>query len=167
MHCAAMMMVLMVLAGAAMAQGAPTTTLPATVTTTTLLPQKSFLDEPAQPTDAPEVPSLATTLTKLVVAMLLILALLAGALMIFRRISQRGGLKLAGGGNRALRVVERISLGPKQGIVLINANGRQLVVGMTEHEMTVLTEFETGQEGEGSFDQTLTATEGRPSAPKT
>lgn len=119
-------------------------------------PVKSFLDEPDPEGAAPNVPSMGKALARLVGAMALILALLVGAAVVFKKVMRRGGIKLPGGGDRPLRVIDRLSIGPKQGVVLLNACGRYLVVGVCEREMSVLMEVTPPEDGaEKPFAATL------------
>jgi flagellar biogenesis protein FliO len=116
-------------------------------------PQKSFLDEgPDATTPAAEEPGLARVLLRLVLALVLIFALLVGGLVIFQRVARRG-LKLPGVGDRPLNVMDRVSLGPKQGVVLLSASGRRLLLGVTEKEIAVLLELDAeGKTGDFAAD---------------
>ena len=138
---------------------------PATTTTTLAAPanatapaQKSFLDEDAEaPGQVPEGPGLAQTLLRLALALAFIFALLVGGLILFQRVARRG-IKLPGAGDRPLHVVDRVSLGPKQGVVLLNACGRRLLIGVSEKEMTVLTELDA-QADAGDFKSAMDASD--------
>jgi flagellar biogenesis protein FliO len=105
-------------------------------------PETSFMDSPegAADTAGSAVPHVGVTLARLVGALVLIGALLLGGLVLFKRFAGRT-LKLARGGTeKPLRIVEKISLGAKTHLCLLNACGRYLVIGVTEKEINVLME---------------------------
>lgn len=159
---------LMLAAGAVSAQtpapAAPTTTL-AVPASSAAPAQKSFLDEDTEaPGQAPEEPGLAKTLLRLTLALAFIFALLVGGLILFQRVARRG-IKLPGSGDRPLHVLDRVSLGPKQGVVLLNACGRRLLIGVSEKELTVLTEIDAQSDGvDGDFGSALQAGGSNPRA---
>jgi flagellar biogenesis protein FliO len=105
-------------------------------------PEMSFMDSPeGAETAGSAVPHVGTTLARLVGALVLIGALLLGGLILFKRFAART-LKFArGGAEKPLRVVEKVSLGAKNHVCLLNACGRYLVIGVTEKEINVLTEI--------------------------
>ncbi len=105
-------------------------------------PETSFMDSPeGADTAGAAVPHVGTTLARLVGALTLIGALLLGGLILFKRFASRT-LKFARGGTeKPLRVVEKVSLGAKTHICLLNACGRYLVIGVTEKEINLLTEL--------------------------
>ena len=111
------------------------------------------LDEPGG--DAPEspVPDMGKTLARLVLATALILGALVGGFVIFKRVGAQR-LKL-GGGRQGLRLVDRLALGPKHAVCLINVAGRYLVVGVAEREMNLLTELDPLIEEQADFNETL------------
>ena len=104
-------------------------------------PEASFMDSPeGADTAGAAVPHVGITLARLVGALALIGALLLGGLILFKRFAGRT-LKFARGGTeKPLRVVEKVSLGAKTHICLLNACGRYLVIGVTEKEINVLME---------------------------
>jgi len=105
-------------------------------------PETSFMDAPegAADTTGSAVPHVGVTLARLVGALVLIGALLLGGLVLFKRLAGRT-LKFARGGTeKPLRIVEKISLGAKTHLCLLNACGRYLVIGVTEKEINVLME---------------------------
>ncbi|MGO8702610.1 MAG: flagellar biosynthetic protein FliO [Candidatus Brocadiia bacterium] len=105
-------------------------------------PEASFMDSPegAADTAGSAVPHVGVTLARLVGALVLIGALLLGGLVLFKRLAGRT-LKFARGGTeKPLRIVEKISLGAKTHLCLLNACGRYLVIGVTEKEINVLME---------------------------
>jgi flagellar biogenesis protein FliO len=121
--------------------GSSAGTTPDSAATRAAAPAASFMDAPegAEATGS-AVPRVGLTLARLVGALVLIGALLLGALILLKRFAGRT-LKLARGGpEKPLRIVERVSLGAKTHICLLNACGRYLVVGVTEKEINVLME---------------------------
>jgi len=106
-------------------------------------PDGSWLD-----TDTPskrdsaldDAPGLGNVLIRLTVAMLVIIGVLVGGLFVVQKISRRKFNLGFGGKDRSLRVVDRLTLGSKTYVCLMQVCGRYLVVGVTEKEMTVLTE---------------------------
>jgi flagellar biogenesis protein FliO len=102
----------------------------------------SFMDSPeSADTAGSAVPRVGVTLARLVGALALIGALLLGSLILFKRFAGRALKLTRGGSEKPLRVVERVSLGAKTHICLLNACGRYLVIGVTEKEINVLTEI--------------------------
>ena len=105
-----------------------------------------------------QVPDMSRVLAKFVLAMVVVVALLVVGLMGYQKLTRRG-FKLGraappGGG---LHIVDKLSLGPKQWVCLLNACGRYLVLGVAEKEISVLMEltFPEETDGEQSFTQTL------------
>ncbi len=94
--------------------------------------------------DMAPVPDVGAMLGRLVLAMLLILALLVGGVILFQKFGRRA-LKL-GGGERTLRMVDRLALAPKKWACLVNVGGRYLLLGVGEKEITLLTEITLWQE---------------------
>jgi flagellar biogenesis protein FliO len=121
-------------------------------------PERSFLDEPdAFSEDAPAAPNMTSTLARMVLAMVLILGLLVGGLFLVQKFSRRRFH--LGAGDRPLRILDKVALGPKSSIVLLKTSGRHLVLGVAEKEISVLMEVELASEGEQSagFADTLEA----------
>lgn len=128
-------------ATAAATAGSTMTTLPNSAVVPTAKTETSFMDSPeGTDTAGSAVPHVGVTLARLVGALVLIGALMLGGLILFKRFAART-LKFARGGTeKPLRVVEKVSLGAKSHICLLNACGRYLVIGVTEKEINVLTE---------------------------
>jgi flagellar protein FliO/FliZ len=66
----------------------------------------------------------------------LVLGLLGLALWGLRRLQNRGGF--AGPAKRQLQVIESLSLGPRQKIVLVRVGTRELVLGVTPTAISAL-----------------------------
>ena len=105
-----------------------------------------------------QVPDMSRVLVRFVLAMVAVVALLAAGLVGYQKLTRRG-FKLGraappGGG---LHIVDKLALGPKQWVCLLNTCGRYLVLGVAEKEISVLMELTFPEEtaGEQSFAQTL------------
>jgi len=118
----------------------------------TVDPEERPLFDPSDPIGGPggQVPDMSKMLIRLVLAMGIILALLAAGLMAFQRLARRG-LKL-GRNDRPLRIVDKLSLGPKKMVCLLNTCGRYVVLGVAEREITVLLELTLPDDAEGEQD---------------
>jgi flagellar biogenesis protein FliO len=114
--------------------------------------QKSYLDESEEvESDSPSepyVPKFGEAMGRLIGVMVLLFALLVGGLVLFQKFSRRG-LTL-GGESRPLRVMDRVSLGPRSSVCLVQTCGKALVLGVSEKEITVLMDMDlapqSGQE---------------------
>jgi flagellar protein FliO/FliZ len=73
---------------------------------------------------------------RLIGSFLLVLGLLALVLWGLRRVQSRGGF--AGVAKRQMQVVESLSLGPRQKIVLVRVGTRELVLGVTPTSISAL-----------------------------
>jgi len=105
---------------------------------------EDLLAEEASEEEAPALPDMGKTLLRMVLFMLLLLGLLVAGAVVFQRWA-RGRITL-GGPKRPLRVVDRLTLGPKTGICLVNVCGRHLVLGIAEKEIGVLLEVPAPEE---------------------
>lgn len=102
--------------------------------------QKSYLDE-EEGTDISDVPKMPRAISRVVVVMIFLFALLLGGLVIFQKISRKG-LNFGGDSKRPLRVVDRVSVGPKSSVCLVQTCGKALVLGVSEKEITVLMDMD-------------------------
>lgn len=73
---------------------------------------------------------------RLIGSFALVLGLLALVLWGLRRLQNRGGF--AGASKRQLQVIESLSLGPRQKVVLLRVGSRELVLGVTPTSITAL-----------------------------
>jgi flagellar protein FliO/FliZ len=87
----------------------------------------AFAEEPAS-----AAPSLSAELVSLILPLLLVVATLLGAFFLMRR---RFGLGTHDG---PLRVSQVIAVGPRERIVLLDLDDRQLLVGVTSANITRL-----------------------------
>ncbi len=68
-------------------------------------------------------------------SLLLVLGLLGGLLWGLKRM--QAGVSLSGG-VRQLQVIEAVSVGPRQKIVLVRVGGREVLVGVSPTQLTAL-----------------------------
>jgi flagellar protein FliO/FliZ len=68
-------------------------------------------------------------------SLLLVLGLLGGLLWGLKRM--QAGVNLSGG-VRQLQVIEAVSVGPRQKIVLVRVGGREVLVGVSPTQLTAL-----------------------------
>ena len=94
------------------------------------------------------MPDMRAALTKMIVVVLVLCGLLVGGLMAFKRFGRRG-MRLSGTA-RPLRIVDKLAVGPKQWICLLNACGQYLLVGVAEKEISVLMEMTLPEDEEGN-----------------
>jgi flagellar protein FliO/FliZ len=76
-------------------------------------------------------------------ALALICFLLALLWLLTRFLVKRGGAPGLLASGRGLYVESRLSLGPKKWIILLRCLDRRLLIGVTDHAVTVLTEVES------------------------
>src|SRR5687767_2059432 len=77
-------------------------------------------------------------LARLVVSLGIVLALMAGAAALLRRTGAGGGVSRRRG--LPIEVVARHAVGRRSSVALVRAGGRGLVLGITDHTITVLAE---------------------------
>lgn len=73
----------------------------------------------------------------------IVLALLGGLLFMLKKM-QNGNL--LGMGQRRIRVLESLSTGPRQKIILLRVNNQEILVGVTVQNMNTLATFEISEE---------------------
>lgn len=92
--------------------------------------------------DAQEPETLPTASTgkflQMLVALLIVLALVVGLAYLLRRVSSR--LQQTGGG--IVKVIAQLPLGPTQFITIVDIAGEVLVLGVTQHSVTALSEIQ-------------------------
>ena len=102
----------------------------------------------AQTAAAPADPVGATQLLQLVGGLAAVL-LMIGALYFLRPVLQRLG---AGRGtSRMLAVLDAIHIGPRDRIVLVEVNGRRVLLGVSPGAIRPLLELDGNQRAEGAF----------------
>jgi flagellar biogenesis protein FliO len=97
-------------------------------------------EQGGQPLPNAEGPNLWSVMANLIVAMVVIVGIVVAGMVVMQKL---GGRKVGfGGKDKPLRVVDRQMLGPKKAVVLLNACGRYLVLGVADKEIAVITEVD-------------------------
>lgn len=92
------------------------------------------------------------------------LAVLWGVLWFVRR---RGGGGVFGGGANGLRIESRVALGPKKWILTATFRDRCLIIGVTDHQISLIADYpanaevaaEPGAQGQSNAGKTLSSVE--------
>ncbi len=84
----------------------------------------------------------------------LVLALLGGVLYLLKKM-QSGSLP--GLPKRRMRVIEQMSVAPRQKIVLVRVRDQELLIGITQQQINTLASFPASPEESASEDDTPTA----------
>lgn len=100
-----------------------------------------------------------SSLGRLGITLVLVLGLIWGTMWVARRLLKG---RIAGRGESELRVVERLFLAPKKSIEVVSIGGRTLVLGVTENQISMLTEL-----APGDMPAKAGAAQGRPVMPRT
>jgi flagellar protein FliO/FliZ len=102
-------------------------------------------------------------LSKMLLALAVVLGLLGGLYWLARRFMP----SQAGGPSGGMRVLGRLPLGPRKGLVLVEVAGRVLVLGMSEQGLNLLTTLDDPQQitgpagaGRGAFGRVLKKAQG-------
>jgi flagellar protein FliO/FliZ len=109
-------------------------------TTSTGADDLAFLSDNTGKTANSDMPDMGAAAMRMVITMLVLCGLLVGGMVLFNRYARRR-LKL-GGGERPLRVLDRVQLGPKKSVCILNACGRRLLLGVGERDVTLLLELD-------------------------
>ena len=88
---------------------------------------------------AVEMPAAAGLLARLALSLIVVLAIIWGAMCLLRRISGRGAPGL---GKSHVRVLERAHIAPKKAVYIIQVGSRALAVGVSEAGMSTLAELD-------------------------
>ena len=99
---------------------------------------------------------LAGTAVHMALALLLVLAVIFAAYWLLRRYGGKWGIGPAGRGGM-LRLLAHLSLGPRKSIVVVRFMHKNLVLGVTEHNITLLTE-ETADDDDTTAPNSFAAT---------
>jgi len=102
-----------------------------------LTPFQQRLAEAATPTETNAV-SVSSALIRVVVALLIVVGVVAGLAYGFRRMSPRF-LNTSDG---VVRVLAQVPLGPSQFLSVVDIAGTVVVLGVTDHNVTALSEIE-------------------------
>jgi flagellar biogenesis protein FliO len=93
---------------------------------------------------AADMPDMGSALRHLMLVMGLLMAALIGGMVLFQKYMRKRAKK--NNETRALRVVDKLPLGQRKFIYLINACGRHVVLGVAEKEINVLMEVSAPSE---------------------
>ena len=95
---------------------------------------------PVEPSQPIEDPGVVDAMVKMISALALVIALVYGALYMLRRLM---GRRLKGsGGNGSLEVLETTYVGQHKAISLVRVGHRSVLVGVTDSQITTLTELD-------------------------
>lgn len=100
---------------------------------------------------------LASAAVQMALALVVILAVILAAYWVLRRVGPKFGLGPGGRGGM-LRLVAHLALGPRKSIIVVRFLNKDLVLGVTDHSITLLTEGETAHEPPKDFAATLSKT---------
>ncbi len=96
---------------------------------------------------------------RVMMVLLLILALIVVLAWLVHKTRVLGGLHSLGGQAQGLRIVATLPLGMKEKIVVLQAGEKQLLVGITAQQITLLSELDeplpVASEGPASFQELL------------
>jgi len=93
-----------------------------------------------EPAEQIQNPGIVSAVVKMVSALALVIALVYGALYMLRRLM---GRRLKGsGGNGSLEVLETTYVGQHKAISLVRVGQRSVLVGVTDSQITTLTELD-------------------------
>lgn len=87
---------------------------------------------------SPRAPS-GPSSSRLVTGLFITLALAAAGLYFGRRFVKRA--RLGPSGDKVLKIVDALPLGPKRQVYVLEAFGRRLIVGATQESITLISEF--------------------------
>lgn len=91
---------------------------------------------------------------QMALALLLVLAIILVGYWILRRLGPRFGLTPMGKGG-SLRLMGQLGLGPRKHLVVVRFLNKDLLLGVTEQSITVLTEVSTDHEADTAFADSL------------
>ncbi|MFC1547567.1 flagellar biosynthetic protein FliO [Candidatus Neomarinimicrobiota bacterium] len=108
---------------------------------------RQLIEKPERQTDYPTEQNLVSTLWKVVIYVLLILA----AIIIGARVLRRyGGDKLKQTSSPDIRILGRRYISPKQSIVMVQVRNKELLLGITDHSVRLLYDFTPENKEDGT-----------------
>jgi flagellar protein FliO/FliZ len=116
---------------------------------------------PPAATPIPDV-GLASAATQMALALLLVLAIILVGFWILRRFGPKFGLGPGGRGGM-LRIMAQLGLGARKHLVVVRFLNKDLLLGVTDHTITLLTEVPISHEADSDFAETLAREAGQPS----
>lgn len=111
--------------------------------------------DPAAPLSLPTSDAgLTSAALHMGLALLVILAIILACFWILRRFGPKFGLGPGGRGG-LLRLMGQLALGPRKSVVVVRFLNKDLVLGVTDQAITLLTEVPTDHGNEKQFADTL------------
>jgi flagellar protein FliO/FliZ len=108
---------------------------------------RQLIEKPERQADYPAEQNLVSTLWKVVLYVLLILA----AIIIGARVLRRyGGDKLKQTSSPDIRILGRRYISPKQSIVMVRVRNKELLLGITDHSIRLLYDFTPENKEDGT-----------------
>ena len=108
---------------------------------------RQLIEKPERQTDYPAEQSLISTMWKVVLYVLLILA----AIIIGARVLRRyGGEKLKQASSPDIHILGRKHISPKQSIVMVRVRNKELLLGITDHSIRLLYDFTPENKEDGT-----------------
>ncbi len=90
---------------------------------------------------------------KMASALFIILGLILLGFYLLKRYGHKAGLGM-GSGNR-LKIMEALSLGPKKSVIVVRFLNKDLVLGVTDSNINLLTENQVDEQGDQDFSEIL------------
>lgn len=87
----------------------------------------------------PQTFSALPAIGKMIGALVVVLLLMYATFQILKRVS--GGKMVGAKGKRSLEVIEATHLAPKKSVALVRVGDRAVMVGVTDHQITLLSEL--------------------------
>lgn len=102
-----------------------------------------------------------SSIVRMMAALAIVLACIYGSVFLVKRFGpNRAGRS---GGKRMLEMMDSISVGPKKMIAIVRVGERAVVVGITDNQMTSLTELDKDELPEGCLEKTAVIKTTQPS----
>ncbi len=79
---------------------------------------------------------------QILVTLIWLLVLCGGMVLLARYLQGRVGMGGLGGGARSIQVLDRHILGPQRALMIVKVGGKNLLLGMTEQQITTLCELD-------------------------
>ena len=101
------------------------------------------------------------SIVRMLAALAIVLACIYGSVFLIKRFGpNRAGRS---GGKRMLEMMDSISVGPKKMIAIVRVGERAVVVGITDNQMTSLTELDKDELPDGCLEKTTEMKTAQPS----
>lgn len=108
---------------------------------------RQLIEKPERQADYPREQNLVSTLWKVIIYVLLILA----AIIIGARVLRRyGGEKLKQTSSPDIRILGRRYISPKQSLVMVRVRNKELLLGITDHSIRLIYDFTPENKEDGT-----------------